>query len=444
MLMLIQPLHIAMISMHSSPIGRLGTQDTGGMSVYIRELARRIGSRGHRVDIYTRGESEEATARVQPLSENVRLVNLTAGGNGALPKTALYPHVPDFFDALDRFYATAGRHYDLIHSHYWLSGLVGQRARQAWGVPHIITFHTLGEMKLRVCGPGTEPAARLRAEPKLVEVCDRVLLTSKREKANLLHYYPDRANTVEVVPCGVNLDLFQPIPRPTARRKIGAPLDDPLMLFVGRIAPEKGLDRLLSAFARLQHRPRLRAVVVGGEGSGDPGLQQMHALARRLGIAARVQFVGRVEQPELPFFYSAADTLVLPSSYESFGMVALEAMACGTPVIATPVGAMEELLRSGESGRLSPDFSVPSLAAAIDRLLHDQAARAAAPEGVRRSVLRYSWHRVAADVLKIYRDVLAAQAPAHAHDEHGDGHRGHPARAACCGCGVFAAAETGG
>ncbi len=442
--MVAQPLHIAMISMHSSPIGRLGSQDTGGMSVYILELARRIGSRGHRVDIYTRGETAGAGDPVQPLSENVRLVTLSAGGDEALPKTALFPHAPAFFDALDRFHATTHRHYDLIHSHYWLSGLAGQRARQAWGVPHIITFHTLGEMKLRVCGPGTEPAARLRAEPKLVEVCDRVLLTSTREKANLLHYYPDRANTVEVVPCGVNLDLFQPIPRPAARRKIGAALDDPLLLFVGRIAPEKGLDRLLSAFARLQHRPRLRAVIVGGEGSGDPGLQQMHALAQRLGIAARVQFVGRVEQPELPFFYSAADTLVLPSSYESFGMVALEAMACGTPVVATPVGAMEELLCSGESGRLSPDFSVPALATAIDRMLWDRSARPVAPEVVRRSALRFSWHRVAADVLKIYKGMLASHAHIHAHSRHGGGPGSHPGQVACCGCGVFAAAKTGG
>jgi D-inositol-3-phosphate glycosyltransferase len=442
--MLAQPLAIAMISMHSSPIGRLGTQDTGGMSVYIRELARRMGGRGHRVDIFTRAESGGAHARVQPLSENVRLVALCAGGDGALPKTALFAHVPAFFDALDRFHTSAHRGYDLIHSHYWLSGMAGQRARHAWGVPHITTFHTLGKMKLRACGPGTEPAARIRAERKLVEGCDRILLTSAREKGNLLRDTPARPNRVDVVPCGVNLELFQPIPRPAARRKIDAAMGDSILLFVGRIAPEKGVERLLDAFARLQHRPRLRAVIVGGEGGRDPGLQQVRALARGLGIAERIRFVGRVEQAELPFFYSAADMLVLPSSYESFGMVALEAIACGTPVVATPVGAMEELLRDGESGRLSPDFSAPSLARVIDRMLWDRADRPVAPERVRRSALRFSWHRVAADVLRVYRDVLATHATPHARSGAESEHGAHPSHAACCGCGMVAAAETGG
>ncbi|MCU0560233.1 MAG: glycosyltransferase [Desulfobacterales bacterium] len=437
-----QPLHIAMISMHSSPIGRLGTPDTGGMSVYIRELARRLGGRGHRVDIFTRAESGGFADRVQPLAENVRLVALSAGGGGALPKTALFPHVPAFFDALDQFHTATHRNYDLIHSHYWLSGLVGQRARQAWGVPHITTFHTLGKMKLRVCGPGTEPAARIRAERKLVEVCDRVLLTSAREKANLLRDAPARPTLLDVVPCGVNLELFQPILKPAARRRIGAAMDDAILLFVGRIAPEKGLDQLLCAFAHLPHRHRVKVVVVGGEGGGDPGLQQAQALARGLGVAERIRFVGRVEQPELPYFYSAADMLVLPSAYESFGMVALEAIACGTPVVATPVGAMEELLHSGASGRLAADSSAVSLAAAIDRMLRDRAERPVAPEAVRRSALRFSWHRVAADVLKVYRLALATHAAAHAHRHAGDD--GHPSHAACCGCGMFAAAESGG
>lgn len=440
-----QPLKIAMISMHSSPIGRLGTPDTGGMSVYIRELARRMGGRGHRVDIFTRAANGGASDRIQPLSENVRLVALSAGGDGALPKTALFTHVPAFFDVLDRFHTATHRDYDLIHSHYWLSGLVGQRARQAWGAPHITTFHTLGGMKLRVCGPGTEPTARIRAERKLVEVCDRVLLTSAREKTNLLRDAPARPDHVEVVPCGVNLELFRPIAKPAARRRIGAAMEETLLLYVGRIAPEKGLDRLLRAFAQLQHHSRLKVMIVGGEGGGDPGLQPVQALARWLGIAERIRFVGRMEQPELPYYYSAADMLVLPSSYESFGMVALEAIACGTPVVATPVGAMEELLHRHESGRLAVDVSAPSLARAIDRMMRDQADRPATPERVRRSALRFSWHRVAADVLNVYREVLATHTPTPlARSEPEGEHGAHPIHVACCGCGMFAAAESGG
>lgn len=429
-----------MISMHSSPVGRLGTPDTGGMSVYIRELAREMGRRGHRVDIFTRGEPGGTPESTKSISENVRLVSLTAG-EGELPKKALYPHVPAFFDALDGFHSAAGRRYDLIHSHYWLSGVAGERARKEWGTPHITTFHTLGEMKIRVCGPDSEPPERLRAENKLAEVCDRILLTSAREKENLLCIAPARAGTLEVVPCGVNLELFQPVPRPQARRKIGAAMEASILLFVGRIAPEKGLDRLIGALGRLKRQPRLQVIIVGGEGRRDPGLRQMEALARNFGVAEHIRFVGRVEQPELPFFYSAADLLVLPSSYESFGMVALEALACGTPVVATPVGAMEELLRGGESGGISADFGVPSLADVIARTLDAGERRPVPPEAVRRSALRFSWPRVAADVLQIYKRMLTSHEAHHCHPT--DGPRPHPGRVGCCGCGVYAAAGSG-
>ncbi len=429
-----------MISMHSSPVGRLGTPDTGGMSVYIRELAREMGRRGHRVDMFTRKEPGGAPVSAKAIADNVRLVGLAAG-NGELPKRALYPHVPAFCEALLRFHAAAGRRYDLIHSHYWLSGVAGERARQAWGAPHITTFHTLGAMKVRACGPDSEPPERLRAENKLAAVCDRILITSAREKDNLLRCTSARAEAVAVVPCGVNLDLFQPVPKPEARRRIDADMEAPLLLFVGRIAPEKGLDRLIGALARLRHHRELRAIIVGGEGHRDPGLRQVEALARRMGVAGRIRFIGRVEQPELASFYSAADLLVLPSAYESFGMVALEALACGTPVVATPVGAMEELLRDGGSGRIATDFSVPSLADAIGQALQDREHRPVAPEIVRRSALRFSWHRVAADVLRIYKRVLATRAPAEGHAEFG--HHRHSAGSACCGCGVYAAAGSG-
>jgi D-inositol-3-phosphate glycosyltransferase len=426
-------LTIAMISMHSSPVGRLGTADTGGMSVYIRELARHMGRRGHRVEIFTRTEPGAPPACGQTLSENVRLVSLPAG-DGTLPKRALYPHVPAFFEALDRYRAAAGGRYDLVHSHYWLSGVAGERARRSWGIPHLTTFHTLGEMKVRICGPGAEPLERMRAERKLAAVCDRILLTSAREKANLLRFTSARAEAVEVVPCGVNLELFQPMPKREARRMIAAGTAAPILLFVGRIAPEKGLDRLIGALARLEHRTRPEVILVGGEGEADPGLRQMKEIARRSGVLERLRFVGRVEQAELPVFYNAADLLVLPSSYESFGMVALEALACGTPVVATPVGAMEELLNQGGNGRLARGFSVSALAGAIDAALRDRELQPASQEAVRRTSLRFSWDRVAAEVLRVYKRVLDCHAPDHFHL---DG-------AACCGCGVYAAAGSGG
>lgn len=426
---------IAMISVHSSPLGRLGTQDTGGMSVYIRELSRQMGLRGHRVDIYTRAGDDLASGEAAWICENVRLIPLRMGPGTDAPKTALFPHLAGFFREMDSFRQRKAIAYDLIHSHYWLSGRVGRLARRAWGSPHITTFHTLAAAKQLAVGPGSDPEIRMAVERDLVAAVDRVLVSSEQEKENLVRFYAAEPDRVATVPCGVDLGLFRPRDKGAARLRIGAGADDCLVLYVGRFAPEKGLDRLLQAAARLQHIPRLRLMVVGGDGVHNPARRRMADLALACGIADRVAFVGRVEQDELPWYYSAADLLALPSSYESFGMVALEALACGTPVAATRVGAMQRLLRDPRNGRLAPDFRPASLADAVEHLLGNRAAAAHEAAAVRRSVVRYDWSRVAADVLAIYRDSLAEAgialpgAPLGLHPETG--------RLACCGCGAL-------
>jgi D-inositol-3-phosphate glycosyltransferase len=372
------------------------------------------------------------------MSEKVRLVPLEFGPEPDAPKTALYPHLFGFFHEMDRFRRQEGIAYDLIHSHYWLSGQVGRRARRAWGAPHITTFHTLGAVKNLVCGPGSEPEVRLAVERGLAAASDRVLVTSDREKENLIRLYGAEPDRVAVAPCGVDLDMFRPMDRAIARRRVGAGLDCQLVLYVGRLAPEKGLDRLLQAIARLGHIPNLRLIVVGGDGEQDSAHRQMKEMSRTCGIADRVTFKGRVDQSELPWFYSAADLLALPSSYESFGMVALEALACGTPVAATRVGAMEELLRDAQNGRLAQDVRSSSLADAIEDLLKGRAAAPRMTETIRRSVARYDWSRVAADVLHIYNDSLTAtgaalaDAAVHFHPE--------TEKSGCCGCGAFSPA----
>jgi len=439
-----QPLHIAMISVHSSPVGKLGTQDTGGMSVYVRELARQLGLRGHRVDIFTRAVEDGQADNPSKLSENVRLVPLAVGAAGHAPKTALYPYLSSFFDALDRFRSQNAAAYDLIHSHYWLSGQVGAWARKAWGAPHITTFHTLGEVKHRVCGAGSEPDVRMAVERELSDTCDRILMTSAREKNNLLRYYPARDETIAVVPCGVNLDLFRPLDKSQARRRIGAAMDEAVALYVGRFAPEKGLERLLKAVACLKSLLRLRLIIVGGDGNGDPDHQRMLQISHVYGLSERVTFMGRIDQGDLPVFYSAADMLVVPSAYESFGMVALESLACGTPVVATRVGAMEEVLRDRDTGRLSPDLKPESLAAAMNRMLSGRGPQPVAPEAIRRTVLRYGWSRVAAEVLKVYRSSVKSDLALTAHSGHAGDHGRQHAKLACCGCGLFAVMEDGG
>ena len=309
-----------------------------------------------------------------------------------------------------------GIDYDVVHSHYWLSGQVGIQARQAWGVPHVTTFHTLGAVKNLLCANATESETRIAAERRLVESCDRILVTSRREMQNLRCHYRASVDKLAVVPCGVNLGLFRPVAKPAARRRIGVALQDRLVLYVGRFAPEKGLDRLLAAVACLKHFPRLRVMIVGGDGEGDPAHRRMRQLCRAAGIDERVTFAGRVDQTVLPQYYSAADLLVLPSVYESFGMVALEALACGTPVVATRVGATDDLIRQEATGRLVKSDSARSLADAIAAVLSQNEQR---PEVARRSVWRYDWSRVAEEVLAVYRDSRMAAGPA-VEDAHDD------------------------
>ncbi len=399
-------LYLAMISVHASPIGPLGTRDAGGMSVYIRELARHLGRRGHRVDIFTRPMAGEGAGSIQALGVNVRLVALDCGLASDIAKAALAPFLPAFFQAMDRFRQREAIAYDLIHSHYWLSGQVGHWARNAWGVPHLTTFHTLGMMKEHVCGQGSEPPARLVAERLLATCGDPILVTSSKEKGNLLRFYPAAADSIVVVPCGVDLDRFHPLDRVAARRRIGVALDERLVLFVGRFVQEKGLERLMAAVARMGHRPGLRLVVVGGDGHDD--FQSMKALSQNAELAGRVRLAGHVDQSALPAYYSAADLLVLPSAYESFGLVALEALACGTPVLAARVGAMAELLDRPDNGWLLDEASPRALSHAMEEILFSEGRARTNTEALRHSVLRYGWFRVAAAVGKVYHRCLAA------------------------------------
>ena len=408
------------------------------MSVYIRELSRQLGLRGHRVDIFTRVGDGHAPGEVLQMSEKVRLIPIEMGPEVDAPKNQLFPYLVGFLREMDRFRRQEVIDYDLIHSHYWLSGQVGQKACREWGVPHITTFHTLGAVKNRLCGVETEPMIRMAVERDLVADCDGLIVTSGREKDHLLRYYDADPRRIALAPCGVNLDLFRHMGRHSARERIGAGMDQQLILYVGRFAPEKGLDRLLQAVACLRHLPELRLLVVGGDGEQDSAYLRMQALSRDLGIADRVAFKGRVDQSELPWFYSAVDLLALPSSYESFGMVALEALACGTPVAATRVGAMENLLGDRRNGRLAQDLRPSSLAAAMEDLLKDRAAGPQAAEIIRHAVLRYDWSRVAADVLTIYHDRLTGAGAARP-DAAGAFHP-QAGKPACCGCGLHAPA----
>ena len=398
-------LDIAMISIHSSPAGELGTRDTGGMSVYIRELCRELGSRGHRVDIFTRA-GQPCNQGIVALSENVRLVHLCINGNGRIAKEQLYPHLPAYFSAMDRFAASQSRLYSLIHSHYWLSGELGSHARQRWNLPHVFMYHTIGAAKNQACADEKEAPLRISAERRLGKSCQRLLAAAERDRQLLKRLYGVSESKIKVIPCGVNLNLFRPWKKTAARNRIGADRHAPMVLYVGRFTPVKGLGRLLEAVARLENHRNLQLVMVGGDGPQAPGTQALNALAKRLGIADRVIFAGRVPQKDLPPYYSAADALVVSSFYESFGLVALESLACSTPVVTTRVGAMESIIQNGRNGELIDSPSAGDLAAGIDRAIRRWWKRPPPAAKIRDSVRKFSWSRVADAVEREYAAVL--------------------------------------
>ena len=403
-------LQLAMFSIHSSPIGELGTKNTGGMSVYIRELARELGSRGHRIDIYTKLNGS-GYDHIIDLYDNVRLIHLSAGNNGNVEKLALYYYLADFLRALEKFKYQQNLHYDLIHSHYWLSGRLGNWVQERWNIPHIVMFHTLGVVK-NIVGLGEEePDLRLATERKLAQSSQRILAPTASEKQNLIKFYHAAGENIGVVPCGVNLDLFKPQTKQAARKFLGLDESTSTALYVGRFDPIKGIDRLLKAVAHLRRQQRLQLLIIGGDGPDTDEFQNLKRLTQQLDVADSVTFVGRVEQDQLPPYYSAADALVIPSYYESFGLAGLESLACGTPVVSTPVGAMRSILQNGKNGMLVDSTATVPLADGIAAIFARQKAGEFSTTDVRSSVCQFGWKNVASDIIDEYATVFKRSSP---------------------------------
>jgi len=406
----VSQLRVAMLSAHSCPVGKLGTKDTGGMSVYIREIASELGKQGHLVDIYTRVHDPK-DRQIYELGQNARLIHLRAGEDEQIHKLAVYAHLPDFVSNLESFRTRNSLRYDLIFSHYWLSALAGKYLRQRWHVPHITMFHTLGAVKNSIRGrihpaPGDgEPELRIRTERNLARTCHLVIAPTEKEKCALIRHYGASSRKISVVPCGVNLDHFKIIGKARARHYLGFD-SDRIILFVGRIDPLKGIDNLIKALPFLRHIPKLRLVIIGGGEHSQREIEKLRKLARDLEVQNSVDFLGLIKHEQLPYFYNAADACVVPSYYESFGLVALESLACGTPVVATDVGNHESVIRQGDTGYVIQD-NVPSrLAERIALLLSQPATATRSAQSIRATVRKFSWSNIAKAIAKDCQLVL--------------------------------------
>ncbi|TET93323.1 MAG: glycosyltransferase family 1 protein [Desulfobacteraceae bacterium] len=397
-------LKIAMLSVHSCPLGKLGRENTGGMSVYIRELCRELGRRGHLVDIYTRAH-EPVYDQIVKLGKNARLIHLKAGQEEEIEKLAIYPHLADFAGEVENFRKQNELRYDLIHSHYWLSGWVGKWIQRWWNIPHITMLHTLGAVKNAIGIGKREPDLRINSEKVLIKDCHRIIAPTDREKEYLIHYYDASPELISVIPCGVNLDLFKSVEKETARGHLGLDSDG-IILFVGRIVPLKGIDKLLMAMPYLENGQRLQLLVIGGDEDCRDEVERLKNLSHSLQMHDSVTFPGLVKQERLPLFYSAADLCVFPSYYESFGLVALESLACGTPVVATKVGCMENVIRQGETGYVVIDNAPHRLADKIALLLSMSKKKREVTSSIRGSITQFSWSNIADAIVNEYMAVI--------------------------------------
>jgi D-inositol-3-phosphate glycosyltransferase len=396
---------VAMLSVHGCPLARLGTREAGGMQLYVRALSRELGRRGVDVDVYTR-RVDPALPAVVPFGTNARVIHVDAGEPAPLDKSDVFDVLPEFVGNVRRFQQSQETEYDFVHSHYWLSGWVGNQLARRWDTPHLAMFHTLARLKDRAQVQDGDAASRADVETRIVGAVDRIIASSEHERRALVELYGARRDRVVVIPCGADLDLFRPGDQAAARAQLG--LSGDVLLFVGRMDPIKGLDVLLRAVALLAHRPRLTLVVVGGSGTEEE-MRRNQALATSLDIVDRVQFRGSVPQEKLTQYYNAATVCVVPSHYESFGLVAIESLASGTPVIGSMVGGLPSVVHDHVNGFLVPWPEPAAFADRIETVLDQPSLRAALASQARASVLRFGWDAVANRVAAAYRDVAARQ-----------------------------------
>ena len=413
-----RPRRIAMLSVHTCPLAALGGKETGGMNVYVRELSRELGARGLMVDIFTRSQDATRDHIVHPWP-NVRVIHLPAGPEEPYSKNLVYPHLPEFLSGMERLAEKEGITYDVLHSHYWLSGWVAREFSRRHSVPTVHMFHTLGKMKDTVArNPGEkETNTRIEVEGQLVSSLDRLIAATPLDKQQTVDLYGAQPERIRVIPLGVDPEMFHPIPRAEARHAIG--LDLPglcqLVLFVGRLDPLKGLDTLVRAMCKLSDlEPELVKgsclAVIGGDADEESDvleeeLECLDKLKKEVGLDDLVIFLGSRAQDTLAQYYSAAEVVVVPSQYESFGLVALEAMACGTPVIASRVGGLLHTVEDNVTGLLVPAGDPDALADKLRQVLLDADLRAKLGANARERALTYTWPNVAKRITEVYKEL---------------------------------------
>ncbi|WP_315788460.1 glycosyltransferase family 1 protein [Fischerella sp. JS2] len=405
---------IALISVHGDPAIEIGKEEAGGQNVYVRQVGEALAQLGWQVDMFTRKISTEQDTIVQH-RHNCRTIRLEAGAVEFVPRDNLFGNLPEFVDNFLKFQRENGITYPLIHTNYWLSSWVGMQLKKIQGSKQVHTYHSLGAVKYNTVK--TVPliaSTRLAVEKEVLETAERIVATSPQEKEHMRSLVSTKGN-IDIIPCGTDIEQFGCISRQAARVQLGLNPEDKVVMYVGRFDPRKGIETLVRAVGKSQFRgdKHLKLIIGGGSRPGQSdGMERerIEGIVHELGMSNFTIFTGRLSQEILPSYYAAADVCVVPSHYEPFGLVAIEAMASNTPVVASDVGGLQFTVVSEETGLLAPPQDEDAFAVAIDRILANSEWRDHLGKAARKRVEnKFSWKGVATQLSELYTQLLQAK-----------------------------------
>ena len=399
-------LNIALLSIHSCPFAQLGNRDTGGMNVYIREMCGELAARGHRIDIFTAAH-RCGHCFILRADHGTRLYHLKSRLTDGISRTSFDAYISSLAGEICQVQKENANRYDLIYSHYWQSGILGNTLQERWKIPHLTMFHTLSAVKKILHLPHNDPDFRLTLEREVARQCTRIIASTHKEKEYLNHFYDVPGQKIATIPCGVNLKIFQPLAQENARDRLGLAGNEKTILYVGRLEPLKGVEQLLRAFVEIQASCPARLLILGGDGPDSNYLSHLKKISQDLNIYQHIDFIGSVAQTDLPLYYSAADTCVIPSYYESFCLVLLESLACGTPVITANIGIADKIVNHPSLGMVL-DCNHPHMIA--DKTIELICQHKKTPiniETCRASVSAYNWADIATKIYSEYMHLAA-------------------------------------
>ncbi len=404
--------YIAFISEHASPLATLGGVDTGGQNVYVAQVAKYLVRKGYIIDVFTRWEDAEQP-QIIDWQPGVRVIYIKAGPIEIISKENILGYMPEFTLNMQKFIKTTGADYELIHAHFFMSGMVAANLKAALDIPFAITFHALGHVR-RIHQGNSDlfPAERLQIEEDIVQQADYIIAECPQDRDDLINHYNAPSYKIVIIPCGFSHQEFYPIDKSLARRTLKLDANKHIILQLGRMVPRKGVDNVIRSLKYLNNKQAIQLVIVGGENeipdpAQSPELSRLQKIAVEHGVEALIKFVGRKSREQLKFYYAAADIFISTPWYEPFGITPLEAMACGTPVIGSNVGGIKYTVVDGETGALVPPENPVALAAKIEQLVSNPSNLQQLGKNALRRVNNYfTWSHVTDKLSSLYVKIM--------------------------------------